>query len=254
MLKKASIILAPMLEITNLSVKSEDKLILSSVNLKVESGTVHALMGPNGSGKSTLAQTLAGSPAFTVTAGSIVFKGEDLLTKSPEQRANLGIFLSFQHPLEIPGLNVASFLRMIYNRRVGQNTLPVKFKPILEEKMTLAHMAPEFAQRYLNDGFSGGEKKRMEILQMLVLEPDLVILDEVDSGLDVDALKDIAKAVMYLKEKKPQTAILLITHYARILNLIKPDLVHIMQKGTITTSGDSSLVHTIETSGFNNGK
>jgi len=171
-----------------------------------------------------------------------------------EQRANLGIFLSFQHPLEIPGLNVASFLRMIYNRRVGQNTLPVKFKPILEEKMTLAHMAPEFAQRYLNDGFSGGEKKRMEILQMLVLEPDLVILDEVDSGLDVDALKDIAKAVMYLKEKKPQTAILLITHYARILNLTKPDLVHIMQKGAITTSGDSSLVHTIETSGFNNGK
>lgn len=238
------------LNVKDLAVKVGDKNILNGVNLQVDAGEIHAIMGPNGSGKSTLAQFIAGNPGYLVDGGEVVFDGENIVDMVPNERAKLGIFLSFQYPLEIPGVNVASFLRMIYNKRFGENVSPVKFRGLLEEKMKLIDMKSEFSERYLNEGFSGGEKKGMEILQMLVLEPKLVILDEVDSGLDVDALKSVANGVNWLRRKNPETAFIIITHYARILNYIKPDRVHIMQNGKIVKSGGFEVAQKLEESGY----
>jgi Fe-S cluster assembly ATP-binding protein len=255
--------------IKGLVVQVQQKNILKGLDLKVDPGEIHAIMGPNGSGKSTLAQVIAGSPSYPIDAGEIVFDGKSIVDLEPDARAKMGIFLSFQYPLEIPGVNVASFLRMVYikreaqnggdqrrepgvspNKRFGESVSPIKFRKLLEEKMKVIDMRNEFSERYLNEGFSGGEKKRMEILQMLVLEPRLIILDEVDSGLDVDALKSVANGVNWLRRKNPKTAFIIITHYARILNYIKPDRVHILQDGKIVKSGGLEIVQKLEETGY----
>jgi Fe-S cluster assembly ATP-binding protein len=239
-----------LLNITGLVVKVEGRQILDGTNLQVAVGEIHALMGPNGSGKSTLAQVIAGNPGYSIEAVELAFAGKNIVDLLPDECAKLGIFLSFQYPLEIPGVNVASFLRMIYNKRFGVTMPPVKFRALLEEKMQLLDMKSAFSERYLNEGFSGGEKKRMEILQMLVLEPKLVILDEVDSGLDVDALKSVANGVSWLRRKNPETAFIIITHHARILDFIKPEVIHIMQGGRIVKSGGFELAQKLEASGY----
>lgn len=238
------------LELKELAVTVQDTVVLKKINLKVKFGSTLAVMGPNGSGKSTLAQVIAGSPSYEVTGGDILVDGRSIVDLSPDERAKLGIFLSFQHPVEIPGVNVASFLRMVYNKNQAQNLSPVKFRQVLTEKMKIIDMKPEFADRYLNEGFSGGEKKRMEILQMLVLEPRLVILDEVDSGLDIDALKSVAQGVNWLKQQNPETAFIIITHHARILEYIKPDVVHIIKDGKIVKSGGFELARELEKTGY----
>ncbi len=239
-----------LLGVKNLAGKAENREILKGVDLRVGLGAIHAIMGPNGSGKSTLAQVLAGNPAYCATSGEIVFDGESVVNLSPDERAKLGIFLSFQYPLEIPGVNVASFLRMIHNKKFAQSLSPVKFRTLLAEKMQSIDMSSEFSDRYLNEGFSGGEKKRMEILQMLILEPKLVMLDEVDSGLDIDALGSVAKGVNWLRRKNPETAFIIITHHARILEYIKPDFVHIMREGRLVKSGGFELAKRLEESGY----
>lgn len=232
------------------STKEGGKEILKGLNLEVMEDSIHAIMGPNGSGKSTLAQVVAGNPFFEVVSGDIVFEGKSITNLSPDERAALGIFLSFQHPIEVPGVNVANFLRMIYNKRFNEQMPPVKFRKLLEEKMKIVDIKPEFAERYLNDGFSGGEKKRMEILQMLILEPKLTILDEIDSGLDVDALKSVAESIKYLKQKNKQASFIIITHHARILDHINPDFVHILKDGQIVKSGGFELAKKLEKTGF----
>jgi Fe-S cluster assembly ATP-binding protein len=238
-----------MLSIKNLKVKVEDKLILNGVELTIEDGSTHALMGQNGSGKSTLAQTLMGNPTYTIVSGEVLFDGNKLLDMEPGARAKLGLFLSFQHPSEVDGVAVGSYLRMIYNTRTGAHLSPVGFRKLIADKLALLEMKEDVLSRSLNFGFSGGEKKRMEMLQMLVLEPKLAILDEVDSGLDVDALKIVAKSVNYLKAKN-NMAVLIITHYARVLRYIEPNFVHIMQAGVITQSGDSQLARVLEEKGY----
>ena len=239
-----------LLKIKGLAVKVAGKEILKGVDLRVAAGEIHAIMGPNGSGKSTLAQVLAGNPSYLVDGGETTFDGRNIVDLQPEERAKLGIFLSFQYPLEIPGVSVASFLRMIFNKRLGETISPVKFRALLEEKMKLIDMKKEFSERYLNEGFSGGEKKRMEMLQMLILEPRLVILDEVDSGLDVDALTSVANGVNWFRRKNPETAFIIITHYARILDHIEPDSVHIMHGGKIVKSGGLEVAQKLEEDGF----
>jgi Fe-S cluster assembly ATP-binding protein len=238
------------LNIRELLVKVQDKDIISGLDLVIRAGETHALMGPNGSGKSTLAQSIAGGPGYKIDAGKIVFGGKDITELSPDERARLGVFLSFQYPLEITGVNVASLLRLIYNKKFGQNIMPVKFRELLKEKMEIIDMKPEFAERYLNEGFSGGEKKKMEILQMLLLEPKLVILDEVDSGLDIDALKSVSVGVNWLRRKNPETAFIIITHYARILEYIKPDYVHVMRGGRVVKSGGFEVAQKLEADGY----
>ncbi len=239
-----------LLAVKNLIVKIDDKNILNGITLQINAGEIHALMGPNGSGKSTLAQVIAGNPSYLIDGGEVVFNGKNIVDLLPHERAKLGIFLSFQYPLEIPGVNVASFLRMIHNKRFEENISPIKFRALLEEKMTLINTKDEFSDRYLNEGFSGGEKKRMEILQMLVLEPKLVILDEVDSGLDIDALKSVANGVNRLCRKNPETAFMIITHHARILEHIKPNFIHIMQSGRIVKSGGLEVAQKLELEGY----
>lgn len=238
-----------MLHITNLKVSIDEKEILRGVNLLVEKGKVHALMGQNGSGKSTLAQVLMGHPLYAVDSGTVKFDGQDLLSLEPDERSQKGLFLSFQYPSEVQGATISSYLRLIYNKSHKENLSPIKFKNFLTEKMNLLNINTDFADRYLNDGFSGGEKKRMEMLQMLILEPILAILDEVDSGLDVDAMKVVAAAVNHLINEKGMT-VLIITHYTRILNYIIPDKVHIMQNGLIVKSGGKDLAHKLEELGF----
>lgn len=230
--------------------QNDGRFILNGIDLQINAGETHALMGPNGSGKSTLAQVVAGSSSYQIDEGEVLFDGENIIDLLPNERAKLGIFLSFQYPLEIPGVNVASFLRMTHNKRFRETTSPIKFRGLLEEKMKLLDMKSEFSDRYLNEGFSGGEKKRMEILQMLILEPKLVILDEVDSGLDIDALKSVAKGVNWLRQKNPETAFIIITHHARILDYIKPDFVHIMQSGRIVKSGGREVTQKLEKDGY----
>ncbi len=242
------------LEIRNLHVSIEGKEILKGVDLTVEQGKVHAIMGPNGTGKSTLAYTLMGHPSYIVTEGEVLFKGQNILELEPDERSRLGIFLAFQYPVAIPGVTVANFLRTAVNaRRRAANPedkgIPIpEFRKMLKDKMSLLKMDPAFAGRYLNDGFSGGEKKRAEILQMATLDPEVAILDETDSGLDIDALRIVADGVNALMNKN--MGVLVITHYQRLLNYIKPDYVHVMLNGRIVESGGPDLALHLEEKGY----
>lgn len=244
------------LTIKDLRVQVEGKEILKGLNLEVNQGEVHAIMGPNGSGKSTLAYTLMGHPKYQVTGGSIEFKGQSLLELSPDERARLGLFLAFQYPVAIPGLSLANFLRSAVDavrggssNGHGQPSLPVaEFRRLLNEKMELLQMDKTFARRYLNEGFSGGEKKRAEILQMAMLEPEIAILDETDSGLDIDALRVVSQGVNALAG--PKVGIVVITHYQRILNYIKPQFVHVMVQGQIVASGGPEMALQLEDEGY----
>lgn len=241
-----------MLEIKNLEVSVENKPILAGFNLKVGKGEVHALMGPNGAGKSTLAKVLAGDPAYEVTGGEILFEGKNILELSPEERAHLGLFMSFQYPVEIPGISNLQFLHTAYNAKLkASGKMPVSeevFEKVLEEKMALVDAKAEFKLRNLNEGFSGGEKKRNEILQMAVLAPKLAILDETDSGLDIDAMKIVAGGIKKLMG--PDNALILITHYQRLLDYIRPDFVHVVVNGEIVQSGGPELALTLEEKGY----
>ena len=241
-----------MLEIRNLSASAGEREILRGVNLTVNAGEVHAIMGPNGSGKSTLAQVLAGHPAYTVTGGEVTYEGEDLLDLEPEERAQKGVFLAFQYPVEIPGVTNAYFLRAAYNEirkaRGLEEADPMDFLDVLEEKLKVVEWGPEIMSRFVNAGFSGGEKKRNEILQMAVMEPKLAILDETDSGLDIDALRIVAGGVNRLK--RPESATIVVTHYQRLLNYIVPDFVHVLAGGRIVKSGGKELAHELEAKGY----
>lgn len=241
-----------MLEINDLHVAVEGKAILKGVNLTIRDGEVHVLMGPNGSGKSTLSNVLVGNPRYEVTQGSIVFNGKDLLALSPEDRAHEGIFMSFQAPTEIPGVSMTNFLRAALNAKrkyFGLEPLPAQeFLKLLREKRQLVGLDARFMNRGVNEGFSGGERKRNEIFQMAVLEPLFSILDETDSGLDVDALRTVAEGFQSLRA--PQTSALVITHYQRMLDYMKPDFVHVLADGRIIRDGDVSLGYEIEEKGF----
>jgi Fe-S cluster assembly ATP-binding protein len=242
------------LEIKNLHVNIEGKEILKGLDLTIEQGKVHAIMGPNGTGKSTLAYTLMGHPSYTVTEGEVFFKGQNILELEPDERSRLGIFLAFQYPVAIPGVTVANFLRTAINaRRRAVNPddkgMPIpEFRKLLKEKMAMLKMDQAFAGRYLNDGFSGGEKKRAEILQMATLQPQIAILDETDSGLDIDALRIVSEGVNALMNK--DMGVLVITHYQRLLNYIKADHVHIMYGGRIVESGGPDLALHLEEKGY----
>lgn len=237
--------------IKSLSVSIEEKAIVKGLHLKIKPGEIHALMGPNGSGKSTLANTLMGHPKYKITKGKITLDGLNITTLPPNEKAKAGLFLSLQYPPEIGGITVNNFLRNAWQTIHNQKITSLEFFRFLQKKMKILHLEDSFAQRQLNVGFSGGEKKKMEILQMLVLEPKYVILDETDSGLDVDALKTIGKAIAYLKKEK-NIGVLVITHYARFLHHIVPDFVHVMNKGKIIESGDKKLAQRIEKKGFEN--
>ena len=243
-----------MLQIKNLHVKliAEDKEILKGVNLTINPGEVHAIMGPNGSGKSTLANVLSGRDGYQVTQGHVLFLGKDLLTLSPDERAVMGLFLAFQYPVEIPGVNNSYFLKAALNtirkRRGDEELDAMDFLKLAKEKLKIVDMSPEFLQRAVNEGFSGGEKKRNEIFQMLVLEPMLAILDETDSGLDIDALKVVAQGVNFLRNQR--RSFLMITHYQRLLNYIVPDTVHVLLNGRIVKSGSKDLAHELEEKGY----
>ena len=241
-----------MLEIKDLRAAVGDKEILRGITLRVNAGEVHAVMGPNGSGKSTLAQVLAGNPAFEVTGGTVLFDGKDLLEMEPEERAQAGIFMAFQYPVEIPGVSNAYFLRTAYNEirkaRGQEEADPLEFLEIMEDRLKLVDMDPEMLNRSVNTGFSGGEKKRNEILQLAVLEPRLAILDETDSGLDIDALRIVAHGVNQLK--RPDNATIVVTHYQRLLNHIVPDYVHVLANGRIVKSGGKELALELEARGY----
>ena len=234
--------------IEGLRVSVEGKEILKGVDLRVKKGEVHALMGPNGSGKSTLANTLMGHPKYKVTSGHVYFKGQDILALTPDERARMGLFLAFQYPMEIPGVRLNSFLRLALKARRGKDVTPMESWKFIQAKMKELEMESYFAERYLNDGFSGGEKKRNEILQMAVLEPEMAILDETDSGLDIDALRVVSGGVVKLAG--PNLGILLITHYQRILNYITPDYVHVLVDGRVVRSGGKELAHELEEKGY----
>jgi Fe-S cluster assembly ATP-binding protein len=242
------------LEIRGLHAAVEGKEILKGVDLKVSTGEVHALMGPNGTGKSTLANVLMGHPSYQVTAGEIIFKGKNLVELAPDERSRLGLFMAFQYPVSIPGVSVANFLRTAINARrkvadpEDKGISVPEFRRMLKQKMELLKVPQEFAGRYLNDGFSGGEKKRAEILQMATLEPEIAILDETDSGLDIDALRIVSEGVNALSG--PSLGVLIITHYQRILNYIKPQFVHIMLEGRIVESGGPDLAEHLEERGY----
>jgi Fe-S cluster assembly ATP-binding protein len=250
----------PELVIDDLHVSVEGNEILRGVSLEVQKGQIHALMGPNGSGKSTLANTLMGHPRYEVTGGDIRFKGESLIELDPDERSRRGLFLAFQYPVAIPGVSVANFLRTALNARLaeqngGNGGVPAKrgippkeFRDLLKSKMALLKMDESFAGRYLNDGFSGGEKKRAEILQMAILRPEIAVMDETDSGLDIDALRIVADGVSALAG--PDLGVLIITHYNRILNYIKPDHVHVMVGGRIVHSGGPELALELESKGY----
>jgi Fe-S cluster assembly ATP-binding protein len=240
------------LEIRNLHVSAEDKGILKGLDLDVSKGEVHALMGPNGSGKSTLANAIMGHPSLEVTEGEIRLLGEDVTETAPEERARAGLFMAFQYPVAIPGVTVAKYLRMAVNAHRearGESEIKLKdFRKDTEAAMELMDIPREFSSRYLNDGFSGGEKKRMEILQLALLQPQLAVLDETDSGLDIDALRTVAKGVDRLAG--PEMGVLIITHYQRILHLVKPDFVHVMYEGRIVKEGGPELVEALEERGY----
>lgn len=238
----------PVLVIQDLHVGIEGKEILKGVDLRINKGEVHALMGPNGSGKSTLSNALMGHPKYQVTRGQVLFKGENIIEMKADERARKGIFLAFQYPTPIPGVTVTNFMRSSLKAVKGKEIPPREFLKLLREKMKTLEIDEEFAHRYVNDGFSGGEKKRHEILQMAMLEPEMAILDETDSGLDIDALRIVAKGVNQLIG--PNLGVLIITHYQRILNYITPDFVHVMADGQIVRSGDRKLAHDLEEKGY----
>lgn len=237
-----------LLTVENLKVNIDDKEILKGVDLKIGSGEVHALMGPNGTGKSTLAYALAGKNSYKVTSGSVTMEGENVLDMSPDERARKGMFLAFQYPSEVPGVTVDNFLRVAYNTVKKEELSIWEFRNLLKEKMEFLEIDKSFSGRYLNEGFSGGEKKRNEILQMAVLQPKLAILDETDSGLDIDALQIVAKGVNELRPE--DSSVLVITHYQRILRYIKPDFVHVMIAGKIVESGGGELAEKLEEQGY----
>jgi Fe-S cluster assembly ATP-binding protein len=241
-----------LLEIEDLHVQVEDVKIINGLNLQIEKGEVHAIMGPNGSGKSTFSKTLAGHPAYKITKGNIKIDGENILDLTPEERSHLGIFLGFQYPIELPGVSNEEFLRLAYNSKQkalnGKEVDPFTFFEIVTEKLKMINMNPEFLNRNVNEGFSGGEKKRNEILQMSLLDPKLAVLDETDSGLDIDALKSISQGInKFMDEKK---GIILITHYKRLLDYIKPDYIHVMQNGKIAKTGNFELAELLENKGY----
>jgi Fe-S cluster assembly ATP-binding protein len=240
------------LQITDLHASAGDKEILKGISLQVNRGEIHAIMGPNGSGKSTLAQVLAGHPAFEVTRGQVLYEGQDLMELQPEERAQAGLFLAFQYPVELPGVTNAYFLRAAYNeirKARGQEEVdPMDFLDLLEEKLKVVDWGPEIMQRPVNAGFSGGEKKRNEILQLAVLDPKLAILDETDSGLDIDALRTVAEGVNKLR--RPDNAFIVITHYQRLLNYIVPDHVHVLSNGKVVMSGGKDLALELEAKGY----
>jgi Fe-S cluster assembly ATP-binding protein len=236
------------LVISGLHATVDGKEILKGLSLTVPDGEVHAIMGPIGSGKSTLASVLMGHPKYEVTKGKITYKGEDILPNSVDERARKGIFLAFQYPLAIPGVPVSKFLRMSLNAVRGKETPILEFRKALKEKMELLGINDTFSGRYLNEGFSGGEKKRHEILQLALLEPELAILDETDSGLDIDALKIVSLGIE--KSRSPQRGILLITHYQRILNYVQPDVIHVLAGGKIIKSGGKELALELESKGY----
>ncbi|HXF58172.1 MAG TPA: Fe-S cluster assembly ATPase SufC [Actinomycetota bacterium] len=236
------------LEVRGLRVAVEDKEILKGIDLVVRQGEVHALMGPNGSGKSTLAHVLMGRPGYTVLEGRILFKGQDITELSPDRRAQLGLFLAFQYPTEIPGVSVVNFLRSAYTAVKGEQVSALAFRKLLKEKMDLLGVDDSMVNRYVNTGFSGGEKKKNEILQLAVLEPDIAVLDETDSGLDIDSLRAVANAVNQLVG--PKLGVLLITHYQRILNYVRPDRIHVMMDGRIVLSGGPELAAELEQKGY----
>ncbi|GBE91088.1 iron-regulated ABC transporter ATPase subunit SufC [Nostoc cycadae WK-1] len=243
---------AVVLSVKDLTAEVGGTPILKGVNLEVRAGEIHAIMGPNGSGKSTFSKVLSGHPAYTVTGGEVIFQGQNLLEMEPEERARAGVFLAFQYPLEIPGVSNLDFLRVAYNsRRKAQGLEEVDafdFDDLIEEKLEVVKMDAAFLSRSVNEGFSGGEKKRNEILQMALLEPKLAILDETDSGLDIDALKIVAHGVNQLTN--PDNATIMITHYQRLLNYIVPDFVHVMARGRILTSGGKELALELESRGY----
>ena len=245
---------APILAAAGLAAKvaEGDLEILKGVDLAVGKGRIHAIMGPNGSGKSTLAKVIAGHPGYEATGGSVRFRGQDLLEMEPDERARAGVFMAFQYPVEVPGVSIANFLRTALQARLedDEELDLFDFQERLVERMELLDMDPAFAQRPVNDGFSGGEKKRNEILQMAVLEPALAVMDETDSGLDIDALKIVARGVNALKKENPEMSVLLITHYQRILDHIRPDVVHVMVNGRIVESGGPEVALALEAQGY----
>lgn len=237
-----------LLEIRELRAKIGEKEILKGVNLRIEAGEIHAIMGPNGSGKSTLANVLMGNPSYEVTGGDVLFKGESILEMSPDERARRGLFLAFQYPVPIPGVTLVNFLRQAVNAARGEEVPIREFREKLFSKMEMLKVDQDFARRYVNDGFSGGEKKRAEMLQMAVLEPAMAILDETDSGLDIDALRTVAEAVN--KVMNANMGLLLITHYQRLLNYIRPQFVHVLVDGRIARSGGPELAEYLEARGY----
>jgi Fe-S cluster assembly ATP-binding protein len=243
---------SPLLEIKNLQVSIDDNVILKNLNLKINKGEIHAIMGPNGSGKSTFSKVLAGHPAYSILDGNILFKGSTILNLEPEERSHLGIFLAFQYPIEIPGVSNEDFLRLAYNSKQRfynkPEVDPLEFLTIISEKLEFVNMSPLFLNRNVNEGFSGGEKKRNEILQMILLDSELSILDETDSGLDIDALKIISTGIN--KFMNSEKSIILITHYQRLLDYIKPTFVHVMQNGKIIKTGTAELAKELETKGY----
>jgi Fe-S cluster assembly ATP-binding protein len=237
-----------MLKIEDLHIEIDGQEIVKGLDLEVGKGEIHAIMGPNGSGKSTLANVLMGHPRYEVTEGSITFQGGDVFELEPDERAKLGMFLAFQYPSEVPGVSVANFLRTALNSVREEELSPMEIYRLLQEKMSIMKMDPRFAERYLNEGFSGGEKKRNEILQMLMLDPKLAIMDETDSGLDIDALQVVARGVNELRG--PEFSAVIITHYQRILRYIEPDHVHVMLDGRLVTSGGKELAEELEEKGY----
>ena len=243
---------SPLLEVKDLRVSINNNEILKNLNLTIQKGEIHAIMGPNGSGKSTFSKVLAGHPSYSVSHGDILFKNCSILKLEPEERSYLGIFLAFQYPIEIPGVNNEDFLRLAYNSKQKfynkPEVDPIEFLSIINEKLKLVNMSADFLTRNLNEGFSGGEKKRNEILQMILLDSELSILDETDSGLDIDALKTVSKGINSFMN--PSKAILLITHYQRLLDYIQPTYVHVMQNGRIIKTGSAELAKELETKGY----
>jgi Fe-S cluster assembly ATP-binding protein len=242
--------MTPLLEVEGLHVSVEDTEILRGVDLAVPEGEIHALMGPNGSGKSTLASTLLGNPAYRVTAGAIRFRGEDVTTWATDVRAKAGMFLAFQYPEEIAGVSVIQFLRQAVSARIGEDRSVLEVRMSMLEWMKRLGMDPVFGERYLNEGFSGGEKKRNEILQMALLDPVIAVLDETDSGLDIDALRIVAEGVQTVRQERPALGVLLVTHYTKILELLRPDGVHVLVDGEVVESGGPELADRLEIEGY----